>query len=48
MLGDLLTSGPERPGSRTKIPTTEYAAQEELAVPASLGLPSKIAGGSGN
>ena len=30
MLGDLLTSGPERPGSRTKIPTTEYAAQEEL------------------
>ena len=30
ILGDLLTSGPEQPGSRTMIPTTEYVDQEEL------------------
>lgn len=30
ILGDLLTSGPERPGRRTMIPTTEYVDQEDL------------------
>lgn len=30
ILGDLLLSGPERPGRRTMIPSTEYVDQEEL------------------